>query len=188
MAPLGMGVWKTRLPSQELLDACDKAGLRWVAEHVPNGVTYSGALQTAYLRGLDDWEAAHELAHWLLASPERRKLDEYGGGPGAFTQKGVDLSVVLEGNEAGEDEQLAQALTVAILAALGVGTGHIRRYGTLHMGTLGLDWGELRRRGLLSSTNMPVFLGDTERVLEMPGPQQLVWLPPGGGISWWEMG
>jgi len=182
---LGASDWKTQVPSQRVLDACDKAGMTWDSSHAPDGVSYSGATQTAHLGGHGDWGGCHELAHWLLASPERRKLDEFGGGHGEFTAKGVELDVVLTGSEVGEDEQLAQALTVAILVATGVGSGHARRYGTLHMGTLGLDWAELRRRGLLSPTNMPVFLGDLERVVGMPGPQRLSWIHENSGISWW---
>lgn len=183
---MGAHDWRERMPSRSVLDACDRAGMRWEALHAPDGVAWSGERRTAYLRGCDDWEAAHELAHWLLASPERRGLDEFGGGPGQFTRAGIDLPMVLEGAEAAQDEQLAQALTVAILTAVGGGGGApLRRYATWHMGTLGLDWAELRRRGLLTAGNVPAFLGDHERVLAMPGPQALNWLPGEHAIPWW---
>ncbi len=190
MFRLGSDDWRERMPSRAILDACDAAGMRWAAEHVPHGVAWSGERQTAYLRGCDDWEAAHELAHWLLAPPERRRLDEFGGGPSQFTQdgQGADLPVVLHGTAALEDEQLAQALTVAILVACGQAEGGLRRYNTWHMGTLALDWAELRRRGLLTPGNVPVFLGDDGRVLAVPGPQRVNWLPEGSTISWWPAG
>jgi len=173
------------MPSRDLLDACDRAGMLWDTSHAPDGVAYSGATQTAYLRGCDDWEAAHELAHWLLASPKRRSLDEFGGGPGQHTRDGVELVVVLEDDDAvSQDEQLAQALTVAILVALGFGPEHFRRYNTWHRGTLSLDWAELRRRGFLTEGNVPVFLGDVERVLEVPG-LSLLRLPESHSIPWW---
>lgn len=176
--------WRTRMPSRLVLDACDAAGMRWRAEHAPDGVAWSGREQVAYLRGCDDWEAAHELAHWLIASPERRMLDEFGGGPGQFTREGAGLEVVLTGRDAAEDEQLAQAMTVAVLAALGI-DGHFPRYATWHMGTLALDWAELRRRGMLTEGNVPTFMDDG-RVLRMPGPPSVVWLPPEEQrISWW---
>ena len=137
---LGMFDWKSRLPSQKVLDACDKAGMRWDRDHAPDGVAYSGASQTAHLGGCDDWSGCHELAHWLLASPERRTLDEFGGGHGEFTRKDLELPVVLTGLEASEDEQLAQALTVAILGALGFGGLHVRH--TSH-GDLGFGLGRI---------------------------------------------
>jgi hypothetical protein len=172
------------MPSRGVLDACDEAGMSWRAEHAPDGVAWSGREQVAHLRGCDDWEAAHELAHWLIASEERRRLDEFGGGPGQFTREGTPLVVVLTEREAVEDEQLAQAMTVAILAALGIDE-HLRRYGTLHMGTLALDWAELRRRGHLTEGNAPAFMGDGVAV-SMPGPSGPTWLPAEDeGISWW---
>lgn len=175
--------WRERMPSQAVLDACDKAGMRWEDQHIPYGVAYSGERQTVYLRGMDDWEAAHELAHWILASPERRRLDEYGGGPGQFTQAGVDLPLAIEGMSASEDEQLAQALTVAILEALGL-PGMGRRYSTWHMGTLRMDWDELRRRGYLGEGYVPVFMESDGRVLKVPGPGN-TGCPIETAFSWW---
>jgi hypothetical protein len=175
--------WRERMPCQDVLDCYEQAGLGWTSEHVPDGVMYSGDEGVVHLGGCDDWSGAHELAHWLLAPPERRAVDDYGGGRGEHST--VDRDVLLSGIEAGEDEQLAQALTVAILQAVGCLGWQFRRYSTCHMGTLTLDWAELRRRGLLTPGNVPAFLGDQERVLEMPGPQQVVWLPEGSGVRWW---
>ena len=176
--------WRERLPSQAVLDLYGQAGLGWTPEHAPEGVMYSGEQGVVHLGGCDDWSGAHELAHWLLAPPARRGIDDYGGGRGEHST--VDREVILAGAEVGEDEQLAQALTVALLQAIGCLGWHFRRYGTCHMGTLCLDWAELRRRGHLTEGNVPAFLGDQERVLEMPGPQGVNWLPD-PSLPWWTL-
>lgn len=175
--------WRSRLPGRAILDAFDVAGLAWSPEHAPDGVMYCGRTRTVHLGGCDDWSGAHELAHWLLASPERRGIDDYGGGKGEHSRRGAE--VVLEEREAAEDEQLAQALTVAILVALGLEGAGLRRYGTMHMGTLPADWRELRRRGLLTEGNVPIVLGQPDRVLAVPGPQGPTWNPP-HPLPWWD--
>lgn len=169
-------------PSPLVLDAFDKAGLRW-RDEPPEGVSYSGAEQTVFIQGMGNWDAAHELAHWLLASPERRCLDEFGGGPGQFTAPDRELTVVLEGDELGQDELLAQALTVALLEALGI-TGQARRYISFFDGTLELDWKELQRRGILGPGYAPVCLGDPDRILTVPRSPSPLKLPP-HNIPWW---
>jgi hypothetical protein len=182
MLPPGMENWRQRLPCQAVLDCYERAGLGWTREHAPDGVMYSGDQGVVHLGGCDDWSGAHELAHWLLATPARRAMDDYGGGRGEHSW--ADGPVVLTGQELNQDEQLAQALTVAILVAIDRLGAHFPRYGTWHFGTLRLDWAELRRRGQLAWNDVPVFMGDHWRIYKTPGPPAPT-RAPDSSIPWW---
>lgn len=102
-----------------LLSYAEKYGIKVVCttdrDEYPfgwDGHTLRIESESAYRRSYD---LAHELAHWVLASADRRALKEFGLGPGFST---YEIEIARKAMTVTEDEALEEEVLACILSSL----------------------------------------------------------------------
>ena len=137
-------------------------GIPTLDEEPAAALSWDGAVLRT--RG-EPWVILHEIAHWLIASPDRRRLPDFGvgAGPESGRKDEADRARVVDDAAQQEDEALSSLLGVLLEAELGLPAifafleqnwleGHDRPGAADHFcATIA----ELSRRGLIDDAGRP---------------------------------
>lgn len=141
-----------------------RVGIRtdWTVNPLPSGFMYDNFEVSCKEDFWDPYMAVHDLAHFLIALPERRGLPNFGLGPAPHGNETEGAPEVVTPEESSEDESRASVLHIALLLKyLPKGAEPTSRVISVDMdkGAIlpckQMDW--LRDQGHVDENNIAVF-------------------------------
>lgn len=129
------------------------------------GSTWNGKDLSTALAG-NDSDIVHDIAHWLVAPPSRRRCPDYGLGPDPNRSDVTHARLLVSPDHALREEELASALGVLLERALGMDWRDTLEMHGWELSELPLD--KLRARKLIDAAARPVALRGL-RARRMPG-------------------